>query len=576
MSPPVDDSLIAQQRRTWVIARLLIAVIVVALLALLGRVLQLQVQPDARILAMVNQRGGTEQLHPRRGALLDRAGRELAVTEVGYKLFVDPGLIKDPADFPVKLAHAIGDNPARLDMMIDQRADSRYVVINDLLTDQQLDSVRKADMRGVGLELRSVRSYPHGALAAQVVGFVGSEHKGLDGLEYALDSVLRGQSGKLRTLRDARRRALWIERADYTPARDGLAIKLSLDLVIQSIAEQELARACEKFRADRAEAIVMDAHNGQLLAMANWPPFDLNNPQDAEEEVKRNRCVTDPYEPGSIFKPFIHSAITDAGVVKPDEKIDCTTTGFWATSYGRRLHDAHGHGLISWDEVLVVSSNIGMAKVAERLGDRKLFQALGDFGFGESTGVGLTGESRGIVNPLNKWTSYSKSSVPMGQEVAVTPIQLVKAFSAFANGGMMVSPSILADESDTPMYQRAISPATAMHTRMVMRDVVTEGTGRMAKSKLYQIWGKTGTAQVPVNGHYPDGLYTASFICGAPLRNPRVIVLVTVHRPDPKVGHYGGVVSAPVAKEIVEQTLPYLGVAPDMEQEVDKSRVVSR
>ena len=567
------DQAAAQQERVLLVVRIFAVGATLLLVGLLGRVVQLQYRPDRPIADRVVHRGATGRLLARRGALLDTRGRPLAISRLGRRLFVDPQLIEDPAAFPLHVAHAIGASAARIDRMINRRADSRYVVIEPLLNEEQLAAVRRLDLPGLATEPVAVRHYPQEKTAGQVIGFVGTEHKGLDGLEYKLEPVLSGRAGHLETLRDARRRPLWIERAGYTPPSDGKDVRLSIDTVIQRIAERELAAACEKYQADRGEVVVMDARSGQLLAMANWPPMDPRDPTASDVSHRRNRCVTDPYEPGSVFKPFIHAAATEAGLADPKDIIDCTEAGFWVSPVGRFLHDAHGHGKITWSEVLVLSSNIGMAKVCRELGPQRMHRALSEFGFGRLTGVALPGESAGIVNPLDAWTSYSLSSIPMGQEIGTTPVQLVRAFSVFANGGLAVSPTVLAAEADSPIYQRVLRQRTADYERRLLRRVVTKGTGRRAQSDLYRIWGKTGTAQVPdrVHGGYKDNAYTASFICGAPLLEPRIIVLCSVHEPDPDIGYYGGVVSAPVAKRVVERTLTYLGVPPDVQDEEEET-----
>jgi cell division protein FtsI (penicillin-binding protein 3) len=409
-----------------------------------------------------------------------------------------------------------------------------------------------------------------------LIGFVGEEHRGLDGVEFMLDRVLRGTDGMLSCLRDARRRAVWINRDGYDPADNGHDVRLSIDLTIQTIAERALAEAVLEFQAEAGELVVMDARNGQLLALANYPFFDPADAGQVAAEARRNRCVTDPYEPGSIFKPIVWSAITQAGLADVAEKIDCTEAGFYVTAGGRRLHDSHGHGQLTWKGVLVKSSNIGMAIAGLRMDAARMHAAVGAFGFGQVTGSGMPGESVGIVNPVNRWNHYSLTSVPMGQEIAVTPLQMVRAFSAFANGGLMATPSFLAAEADFPIYQRAINADTADLTRQVLRQVVTDGTGRRAHSDQYTIWGKTGTAQVPdrINGGYIDRTYTGSFVCGAPLRQPRIIVMAVIHRPDPKIGYYGGTVAGPACKRVVEQTLAYLGVPADNSEAPDAQRVV--
>lgn len=554
-----------QVRRTAQFGVIGAAVFTIALVALMGRVAYLRHSPPAPLSEHAGPRTSARELPARRGALLDRTGRPLAVTRIGYRLFVDPQLIDDHATFAVELARATGDDPARIDQLIGERADLRYVVVSRLIDESKLTAIEALNSRAIGLEPRAVREYPQGALAGQLVGFVGDEGHGLDGLEFRLNERLAGRTGRVQFVRDARRRAVFVDRDAYTPPDHGNDTHLTIDAVVQGIAERHLAETCNQHKAKAGEAIVLDPVTGEVLAMANWPAFDPTQRGNADALTRRNRCVTDAYEPGSIFKPFVHAAATDRGAANPDELIDCTEAGFWVSPGRRQLHDAHGVGEVSWDDVLVFSSNIGMAQVGLRLGKAAMHAALRRFGFGSPTGSGLPGESPGIVNPLRQWNHYSETSVPMGQEVATTPLQVARAFAAFGNGGLIPAPTIIADANTPPIYQRALSAESADHTRLVLREVVERGTGRRANSDRYRIWGKTGTAQVPdrQRGGYKPDAYTGSFVCGAPLRRPRIVVIVAVHEPKRELGYYGGVVAAPFAKKIVEETLTYLGVPED-------------
>jgi cell division protein FtsI/penicillin-binding protein 2 len=550
-----------------------VCLLTIVFVALLGRVVQLRCWPSERLQQHLVAREGRSTLLARRGTLLDRAGRVIATSEIGYRLFVDPQLIDDPSTFATHLAHQVGLDPAEVDQAIGSSSSRRFVVIRESVTQRQKQAVHRWDHPAVGLQARQVRQYPAGPLAGQLVGFVGHEQSGLDGLEHVWQPQLSGRNGRLRFAADVRNQPVWVPPSAYRPPRDGQDRRLSIDLVIQSCAEEVLGEAVERYGARAGEVVVMDSRDGQLLALANWPRFDPAAGGNVPPELRRNRCVTDPYEPGSIFKPFIHAAALESGVVRPEEIIDCTESGFTVTAGGRRLRDARGHGRIDWDQVLVESSNIGMAIVGQRLGTARMAAAVDRFGFGRITGSGLPGESAGIVRPARKWNHYSVTSIPMGQEIAATPLQMVRAFSAFANGGLMVCPTILADEDGRPILQRAIERNAADHVRQVLRRVVSDerGTGRRARSQRYAIWGKTGTAQVPdrVHGGYLEKAYTASFVCGAPLRHPRLIVLVVIHEPDPKIGYYGGTVAAPVAREVVDRTLTYLGVPPDLPNSSD-------
>lgn len=598
------DPVPLQRRRALRWAYGFAAFATIAMVALFARVVQLRETDAAPLIDSAGSRRSSMTLHARRGALLDRAGRRLAVTRIGYRLFIDPSLVDDDPWFAHRLAEVIDADPVAIDRLLTRRGGSRYEVLRPLLSDRQVKAIRAFDHPAVGLQARPVRQYPHGRLAGQVLGFTGADRVGLAGAEFRFNDRLAAEDGTLRYVRDAARRAIAADDRGFTPPAHGRDVTLSIDAVVQRITERSLAETCREHRAQAGQAVVMDSRNGQILAMANWPfydPRDGGNPparpaeampaspmvaegQREREEAaqawpprpdpatrRRNRCVTDPYEPGSIFKPFIHAAATESGKVTPEEKINTTETGYIVTDGGRKLHDAHAHGVLTWDDVLVFSSNIGMAKVGLRLGADGLHDAVRRFGFGAKTGSGLPGESRGIVNPLSQWNHYSVTSIPMGQEIAATPLQMVRAFSAFANGGVMASPTIRAEPNDPPIVKRAIDESAADHTRDVLRRVVTEGTGRRARSDKYRLWGKTGTAQVPdrVNGGYIDNAYTGSFICGAPLRDPRIVVIVVVKQPDPDTAYYGGIVAAPFAKRIVEQTLEYLGEPYDVPSEAD-------
>ena len=557
-------------RRTGWATCMTACVLTICFVGLFGRVVYLQYQPAPQISVRLSHFRAQTPVMARRGQLKDRHGRVIAASRLAHRLFADPQQIEDPMRFAADIAHAIGDDPARIDQLVHAREDGRYVVVNALLNDQQFAAVRRLRLAGMGTQPRFLRQYPLGALAGQVVGFVGTDGGGLEGLEFALDGRLQGRDGQLPVLRDGRRRAVWVERAGYRPPVDGPDIRLSIDVFVQRIAEQELDLACRKYRAGRGELIVMHARSGQILALANWPLVGPDTMSKRPGWMRRNRCATDAFEPGSMFKPFVFATALGADLADPDEQIDCEE-GLWVVR-GRTLHDSHPFGTLSFDEVLIKSSNIGMGKVGLRMGRGRLYATTQAFGFGQLTGSGLPGESPGIVNRRSTWTDYSLTSIPMGQEIAVTPLQLVRAFSAFANGGLMVTPSILREDERWPIHAQVTDGPAADHVRDVLRRVVSEGTGqRGADSPHYRIWGKTGTAQVPDSrrgGYIPDA-YTASFICGAPLDDPQVIVLAVVHQPDKSIGYYGGTVAAPVARAVVERTLTYLSVAPDADDTSD-------
>ncbi len=562
-------------RVLWV-GRVMVILISLALLGLLARVVQLQAGPEQRIAAKVDSQQSTYPLAARRGTILDRRGRVLATTRVAHRLFVDPALIVDHSSFPEKAGFGLGYDPVEIALALAARPKSRYIVLDQRLSEQRLAAFKTIKLPGLATEPVLVRDYPQGTLAGQLIGFVGTDGEGLEGLEKDLDKQLHASSGRIRYQRDARGRALWVQAGSYQRQTDGQNLRLSLDAVIQSIAEKHLAQAVEKFNAEGGQLVVMDPMTGEILAMANYlkktdthpTPFSPAHFGASDPEARRNRAVTDVFEPGSIFKPIIWSAATQLGAADPSEIIDCSTTGVHRTSKGRVLRDADPHGRITWDEVLMFSSNIGMSIVAERVGAEKLHEAVRRFGFGAPTGSGLPGEVGGVVHPLKKWTHYSVTSIPMGQELSVTPLQMVRAYCAIANGGLLPTPTVKpADGQGGPLaydMMRVLDARIADYTRSVMRRQVTDGGGRYANSKLYELFGKTGTAQLPdfENGGYHQDQYVSSFIGGAPVNAPRLIVGCFIHRPDKKIGHYGGIVSGPVVKQVMEQSLMYLGVPP--------------
>lgn len=546
---------------------MVLTLVTLAMLAVLARVAQLQTQPPTEIAHMLDDQEARLPMMARRGNILDRSGRVLATSGVATRLFVDPQDIKDPNTFSERVGYALGYDPAKIELLMAQRPDSRYIVIDDQVSEMRLAKISQQKFHGAGTEPYLVRHYPHGSTAGQVLGFVGKEGLGLDGSEAMFDRELTGKPGRLTFIHDAQRRALWINSEDYLLPQDGSTVMLSLDLKIQGIAERALREACEQFSARAGQMVIIDPNSGEILAMANFPPFDPNQFSKSSPELRKNKCITDVVEPGSTFKAFVWSKILDGGFAKPEEMVDCGP-GVWVSPQGRTLHDAHPVGLVTFDGVLVKSSNIGMAKTADRMGRLKLYSAVKSFGFGSRTGVNLTGESPGMITPLKQWSHYTMTSVPMGQEVGVTPLQMARALCAIANGGKMITPTLRAGDTHTtiPVEERVLSEAAAAHTRNVMRHVVTEGTGKKANSSKYDIFGKTGTAQIARlkgQGHgYEPGAYVSAFIAGAPLENPRMVIACYIHRPDPSKGHFGGTVAAPAAMRAIEQTLEYLGVPP--------------
>jgi cell division protein FtsI/penicillin-binding protein 2 len=570
----VDEIRTIQARRVTAWAGLLVVGMLLALLVLLGRTAQLKLLPSARLREHLAPRVSSRPELARRGDLLDSRGRVLATTTVGYRLFVDPTEVEDLQTIAVDVGALIGAPPDELDKKILGRKSPRYAVVDHLLEPAQADAVRKAQLAGVGLEPRLVRRYPNGEAGAAVVGLVGFEHTGLSGAEHVFEDRLAPREGRLTYLRDARRRALWIEPSGYRPGDDGRDVHLSIDLVIQRIAERHLALGVERHNAGGGRAVVLDCRSGEILALTDvlgdrtGAPAIRDPARAIHPALGRSRCVTDPYEPGSTMKPFVWAAVTERGRADPAEIIHTPDSGPHRTRYGRLVRDVHSHGAISWREVLVRSSNAGMSMVVERLGHDELREAIGHFGFGTETGCGVPGESPGLVTPPGRWSRYTQTSVAMGHEIAVTPVQLVLAFSAFARDGTLAPIRITAEDPGGMPFafrRRACSEAVADLVRRVLRQAVIEGTGQPAQSDRYRLFGKSGTAQLPdpVNGGYHENRYVSNFIAGAPLEAPRVVVLCVIDDPDKSRGHYGGRVAGPIVRDIIDETLEYLGVPPD-------------
>lgn len=571
------------QRRVFRVGTVAVLLTTLALLALLGRVYQLQTAPPVGVAQLIDSQISTRTLDARRGALVDRRHRVLATTRVAHVLFADPDIVTDPNTFSEYVGYTLGYDPAWVEMTMAQRRGSRYIILDQRMSDERYAAYQAMPpLRGLATHPILVRDYPQQHVAGQLVGFVGSEGKGLDGLERAFDDRLTADEGQHAFVYDRGRRRLWLASQNYKLQADGKPIQLSIDLNLQAVAEEELAATVDHFRADSGQIVVMDPHTGEVLAMANYPFFTPAEFKDAPEDAARNRVVTDMFEPGSIMKPFVWAAAIEAGMARSEEVMDCTEEGWWKPERGPILRDSHPHGAITWDQVLEVSSNIGMAIVAERMGKTMLHDIVASYGFGQPTGSGLPGEVSGLLRSVDEWSWTDLTRIPMGQGVAVTPLQITRAFCALANDGVLINPTIEVrslqdtDRQRTNITARVLSPRVAEHTRQVLGKVVTEGTGRKAHSDLYDLFGKTGTAQLPdfEHGGYHQDQYASSFVAGAPLEAPRLVVGCFIHNPDKSIGHYGGAVAGPAVKRVMERSLQYMGVAPspDRNQPVADAR----
>lgn len=558
-----------RDRRVLWTGRFVVIGLTVLFVGLLGRVYQLQAHPDPQIRSLQDSQIGSAELAAMRGGMVDRTGRVLASTRVGYRLFCDPSHILDRTVFAETIAYALGYNPVEIDKKLSGRSHLKYVLLDDRMDDEQVDQFKQLDLPGVYIEPITVRDYPQGRLAGTLLGFVGHDGDGLEGLENHWEKRLEAKPGSYKFMRDFKRRRMWVNGEGYVPFEDGENVRLSIDAYIQRIAEEELAATVKKFGADSGQLIVMQPHTGEILAIATFPSYDPGAFQDVTDAQRRNRPVTDIFEPGSIFKPFVWAGLTEMGVVTPGETIDTPNSKSWKMPNGRVLNDASVHWRATWHEVLKHSSNIGMAMVAMRVSVQDIFDIMESFGFGRKTGIDLPGEVNGLLkmHEHRGAQSYSHGSWPMGQEVGVTGLQVVRAMCILANGGYMVEPTIEAvrsREDDKPVVplQRVISQRTADASLFAMRDSVLDGTGTKADSPYYDLFGKTGTAELPNldTGGYHKNRYMSSFLGGAPVDQPRLVVGCFIKDPDRSIAHYGGLVAAPAVRNVIERSLVYLGV----------------
>ncbi len=579
------------QKFSFTRAALVLVTICCLLIALMGRVAYLQTIGRQQTLGRAErQQHQTQALIARRGSIYDINGLELAGTVQTRTLFVDPKFMYEvfrqdghsqvEMDDAIHRLSIILDKDAfELTQQLSDRSTSRFLKIAENLDDTTCTEILKLNLPGVGLQPTNVRYYPMGSIAAHVLGSMGKDGHGLEGVEMKFEKLLAGHDGYERTLKDARHRAISIAAEDYLPPQHGQHLVLTIDSNIQLIAEQELAGACEKYKAKRGEVIVMDPHSGEVLALANWPTFNPQNIEDSTEDLRRNRALTDPYEPGSTIKPFVAGPALEWKVTRINEIWPIPGIRY-KTPYGRTITDVHGYGPLSTWDGLVKSSNILMSMLGERMGNPQLHRALASWGYGRATGIELPGEAPGKLNPLRQWTKYSTESVSQGYELMVTPLQICRAFCVYGNGGYLVHPTIvkgvLDSEGHTVSHQKPTDPkemprvldeSTVLEMRRILCDVVVRGTATGARSQTWNIFGKTGTAHISQGrSGYSQSKFNSSFICAAPAEDPRLVVAFIVHEPERSLAHYGGTVSAPGASHLVERALGYLQVpaSPDL------------
>lgn len=533
-----------------------------ALICLLLRLGFLQLYKSSKYHSLAqNQSRAVIEMQPARGKILDRGGRELALDVRLDSLYAVSREIKNKAAVIDAVTRTLG-LPRELVANRIYR-DKLFVWIARKLPVSKSEAVKRLKLDGLGYVKESQRVYPKGETACHLVGFTDVDNNGLEGIELYYNSFLKGVPGWRLAQKDAKQRELISKQMEMVPPIDGYNIHLTIDEVIQALTEKELAATCKKHNAVGGSVIVMDPKTGDILAMATYPLYDLSNARNSKAEHRRNRAITDLFEPGSVFKAFTLAGILQDKTFSLEEKFDCER-GSWAVA-GKVLHDHHGSGVLTFREVIEKSSNIGTVKGAMRLGAAKLYKNIKAFGFGERTGIGLAGEVRGLVPHPKNWSRSSIINIPIGQGVAVTPLQLAVAIGAIANDGKLMKPRILThiDDQDGKIIQsfepqvvsEAISKETSLQARSVLEGAVSRGTGKKAAVPGFRAAGKTGTAQKIVNGIYSHDLFNASFVGFVPYDEPKLVIVVNIDEPHPVI--FGGEVAAPAFSRVASGILAY-------------------
>ncbi|MDP2044010.1 MAG: penicillin-binding transpeptidase domain-containing protein, partial [Candidatus Omnitrophota bacterium] len=502
------------------------------------------------------------ELEPRRGTIYDCNLKAQAFNMSMDSLFAVPGAIKDKENVINQLLPILGVERSYLRERLYRK--KAFIWLARKLTPEKSAAIKRLNIKGLGFLKETKRIYPNSYLASHIIGFSGMDNLGLEGAERDFNKYLKGESGWAIFLRDARQKKLDIWEKMVLPV-DGLDLVLTIDEVIQYIAERELDKAFKSFHAKGASIVVMDPHTGRILALASRPTYDLNDYSVVAKDSMRNRSICDLFEPGSVFKIVTASAALEEKKVTEEDVFFCENGSYLVG--GRILHDHKPHGRLTFRQVIEESSNIGTVKIAQLLGPDTVYRYLRAFGFGSKLGVDLSGEISGMIKPVRSWSKTSITAIPIGQEVGVTALQLASAISVIANGGQLMRPYIIDSVRDNQgeiikqnkpvLIRKVISVDTAMRIKKILTGVVENGTGRLAKVSGFSAAGKTGTAQkIEANGTYSHDKFVASFIGFSPAEDPLLAIVVTVDEPHPS--YFGGVVAAPVFQKVAGDAIRYL------------------
>ena len=544
--------------------RLLLAIFVLVFAGTLARAVWLQGVRAASLGKMAERQHHESIVIPAgRGTIYDAAGVQLAIGETTTTVYADPRQLTQPRAIAVAAQRFLGVNANSLYPQLLNRKSS-FLYVKRFADPKAAAAFLSKGFVGVNSYPEEKRAYPQRSVASQVIGFAGTDNKGLGGLEVEYNRNLTGKTGKQTIVRDPFGRA--IDVLSMTPEQQGHDLFTTIDHTIQANAEAVLRQTISHWHAKSATAVVLDPRTGAVLAMAQAPGYDANSASRVPFALQRNRAVTDTYEPGSTFKLVTIAGALSTGIVTPETRF---TLPYSVPVADRVIHDAERRGTetLSVAQILSRSSNVGAITIAEKLGSSALMDWISKFGFGSQTGIDFPGESQGQVLPLDKWSGSTIGNVPIGQGIAVTPVQMAAAYASIANGGIWVQPHLVEKIGRRPVHdfkrRRVVSPAVDAVLKQMLTNVVDEhgATGNEAQIPGYTVGGKTGTAQKPGPNGYTTGQYVASFVGFVPVAKPRLVVLVTVDNPRGSI--FGGVVAAPAFAEIAKFDLQYFNIPPD-------------